>query len=76
MNTPTPGLSVIDPSLFLKLNVPENRSVQVESSANLTHWSLWDIPANHGIAQPAGEATFSGPAGGANRFYRFFIQER
>ena len=35
------------------LFVPENRSVQVEGSTNLTNWSLWDISANNGIALPA-----------------------
>ncbi len=71
-----PGLNFAGLDVFLNFTVPVNRSVQVESSDNLTDWSLWDIPANQGIALPGGITTFSGPATGPNQFFRFLIRER
>ena len=72
----SPGLSLSGPAVFLDFNIPANRSVQVETSGNLTDWSLWDIPANNGVALPGGNTIFSGPAIGPNQFYRLLIRER
>ncbi len=73
---PSPGLSLAGSTVTLGFTIPENRSVQVETSGNLIDWSLWDIPTNNGIALPGGPATFSGPASGPNQFYRLLIRER
>jgi glucose/arabinose dehydrogenase len=71
-----PGVSLSDSNVFLNFTIPANRSVQVESSGNLADWSLWNNPANNGIALPGGNTTFSGPAIGPNQFYRLLIRER
>ena len=60
----------------LGFTIPENRSVQVETSDNLFNWSLWDIPANNGVAQPGGQTFFNGPAQEPQGFYRLLIRER
>jgi len=71
-----PSVSFSDLNVFLNFTIPANRSVQVESSQNLIDWSLWDIPANNGIALPGGNTTFSGPAIAPRQFYRLLIRER
>jgi hypothetical protein len=73
---PSQGLSLAGSTVALDFTIPANRSVQAETSDNLLDWSLWDIPANNGIALPAGPTTFSGPAIGPNQFYRLLIRER
>jgi hypothetical protein len=73
---PSSGLRLSGSDVVLDFTMPENRSVQVETSDNLMNWSLWDIPANNGIALPGGHTTFSGPATGPNQFYRLLIRER
>jgi uncharacterized repeat protein (TIGR03806 family) len=71
-----PSLSLFDGSVFLNFTVPANRSVQIEKSANLTDWSLWDVPANNGLGQPGGAVDLSGPADDRCHFYRLNIRER
>ena len=63
-------------SVSLDFSIPENRSVQVETSGDLTNWSSWDIPVNDGIPLSGGNTTFTGPAPAPNQFYRLFIRER
>jgi hypothetical protein len=71
-----PGVRLTGPDVSLDFTIPENRSVQVETSGDLTNWSLWDIPENDGIPLSGGATTFSGPAPASNQFYRFIIRER
>jgi glucose/arabinose dehydrogenase len=73
---PSLGLSLSGSEMVLDFNIPENRSVQVETSDNLTDWSLWDIPANNGVALHGYHTMISGPVVGPNRFYRLRIRER
>jgi hypothetical protein len=47
--------------LALQFALPENRSFQIEVSTDLTNWSLWDIPNNQGIPQPAGPVSIAIP---------------
>lgn len=72
----TPALSLDGPDAILNLAMPANRAVQVETSDNLMDWSLWDIPANNGVASPGGNLTFSGPATRPSQFFRVLVQER
>ncbi len=58
----------------LDFTIPENRSVRVETSADLLDWQPWDIPENDGIPLSGGTHSFSGPADGAQQFYRLFIR--
>jgi glucose/arabinose dehydrogenase len=71
-----PSISLSDSNVFLNFTIPANRSVQVETSQNLIGWSLWDIPANNGIALPGGNTTFNGPTIAPKQFYRLLIRER
>lgn len=71
-----PQMSLLSGQASLNFTIPANRSVQVEKSTDLTNWSLWDIPANDGLAQPGGSSTFSGPAEDGSQFYRLKILER
>jgi len=72
----TPQVNLVSGQLILNFTVPENRSVQVEKSTDLNIWSLWNIPANNGLAQPGGSLTVSGPEESGSQFYRLRIQER
>lgn len=71
-----PKMNLLSGQMSLNFSIPANRSVQVEKSADLSTWSLWDIPKNNGLAQPEGASTFSGPAESGSRFYRLKIMER
>jgi hypothetical protein len=75
-NFPQVDLSVAGSNVMLNFEMPLNRSVQVETSDDLRGWSLWDVPGNNGTPLSGGKATFSGPIGGAGKFYRLLIRER
>lgn len=66
----TPGGNV-----WLELNLPANRSFQVETSTDMQAWSLWDVPGNSGLAHPGGTATITGPRIGDRQFFRFILWE-
>lgn len=72
----SPDVSRVDSDVFIHFTIPVNRSVLVETSDNLTDWSLWNIPGNNGIALPEGDTTISGPAADPCRFYRLLIREQ
>ena len=72
----TPMISVSGGSALLDAVIPANRSVQVERSTDLQQWSPWDIPGNHGLAHPGGNAVFIGPITDEAGFFRFRLQER
>ncbi len=59
----------------MDLNVPANRSVQVETSADLSNWILWNVPGNHGLPQLGGPVMLHGPAGPGPAFYRVKMRE-
>ena len=59
----------------LDFHAPANRSVQVETSPNLTDWSLWNVPENHGIPQPGGATSLQGPASPNRSFFRLHYRE-
>jgi uncharacterized repeat protein (TIGR03806 family) len=59
----------------LSLTVPPNRSVQVETSNNLTDWLLWNVPGNHGLPQTGGPVVIQGPVSGARSFFRAKVRE-
>lgn len=71
-----PAVRLSGAAVSLDFTIPENRSVQVETSDDLTNWSLWDIPANDGIPLSGGATTFSGPAPASNQYYRLRISDR
>ena len=71
-----PAVRLSEAAVSLDFTIPENRSVQVETSDDLTNWSLWDIPANDGIPLSGGATTFSGPAPASNQYYRLRISDR
>lgn len=71
-----PQVNLLSGQSSINFTIPSNRSVQVEKSTDLSNWSLWDIPANSGLAQPGGAATFSGAAESGSQFYRLKILER
>jgi hypothetical protein len=71
-----PQMNLLSGQASLNFTIPANRSVQVEKSTDLSHWSLWDIPANNGLAQPGGASTISGSSESGSQFYRLKILER
>lgn len=72
---PTPSISVSNGQLRLDITSPANRSVQVETSANLLDWVLWNVPGNQGLPQPGGPLMLQGPAGPGATFLRVRFRE-
>jgi hypothetical protein len=62
-------------SVALAFDLPENRSVQIETSTDFFNWSLWDIPGNNSLALPGGSTIFVGPSEDTQRFFRLKILE-
>jgi hypothetical protein len=58
------------PTVTITLEVPANRSAQVETSTDLQMWILWDVPGNQGLATPGGTLMLSGPRIGPAQFFR------
>ena len=54
----------------LDFTAPANRSVQVETSNNLTSWMLWNVPGNHGLPHAGGPLMLQGPTGSGPAFFR------
>lgn len=75
-SVPRPQITRDGANVSVGFSVPANRSVTVESSLDLSHWSLWDIPGNDGVSLPAGSHAIEGDSPDAARFFRLLIEER
>lgn len=64
-----------DGQFQLNFYAPQNRSVQVETSHNLIDWSLWNVPENHGLPQPGGAVSITGPVSEPQQFFKLRFQE-
>ena len=65
-----PQLTNSGGSVQLGVAIPVNVSFQVETSTDLTNWSLWDVPGNGGLAQSGNLVTLAGTAAGPRQFFR------
>ncbi len=54
----------------LNFLAPVNQSIQVETSSDLSNWTLWDVPGNQGTPRLGGPASLQGPASDAFKFFR------
>jgi hypothetical protein len=72
---PTTTLSVGAASVTLGMNLPANRWFQVETSTNLLHWTLWDVPGNHGLPFPGAPVSLTAPPAGAHQYFRLRLGE-
>ena len=72
---PAASATVSGSQFNLGFYAPVNRSVQVESSSNLTDWSLWNVPGNEGVPQPGGSVSLSGAISDAKHFFRLRFRE-
>ena len=70
-----PQLSATGPNLTLGFDIPADRSFQIETSTDLATWSLWNIPGNQGLPQPAGSVSISAPLTGSRQFFRLRLWE-
>jgi hypothetical protein len=53
------------------------RRTWVETSTNLTNWSLWDIPGNNGTPAATGPTrTLTAPIDGPMRYFRLKVEEQ
>lgn len=68
-----PGLAV-DDSWVVFGNL-ENRRMRVESSMDLQHWSLWDVPGNDGLPVSGETRRLPRSPEEDHRFFRFVIEE-
>ena len=62
-------------SITISFVVPANRSAFVDTSADLSTWTLWNVPGNDGMLRPAGQVTLTGPRVGERQFFRLRLQE-
>ncbi len=67
--------SMVNGQFRLSFYAPENKSIQVESSSNLSDWTLWDIPGNEGLPQTGGMKSLQGPVSGDRNFFRLKLRE-
>ena len=70
-----PVLILQAPSVTMQANVPDNRSLVIEQSTNLLHWSRWNATNNHGLPLSGGTTTFEGPDVFPRQFFRLQIRE-
>ena len=70
-----PGLAAPGANIALNFSLPADRSWQIETSADLQSWSLWDIPGNAALPHAGGPATLTGPRIGARQFFRLLLWE-
>lgn len=69
LSTGTTNLSIEFPNLL-------GRRTWVETSTNLTNWSLWNVPGNNGTPNAAGGTrTFTAPLEGPMRYFRLKVEE-
>jgi uncharacterized repeat protein (TIGR03806 family) len=59
----------------LSFNLPADRSAQIDTSADLINWSLWDVPGNSGLSASAGVFSISGSAA-EYQFFRLQLREK
>jgi uncharacterized repeat protein (TIGR03806 family) len=62
-------------SVSISFPLPLNRSLQIETSPDLSQWFIWDVPGNAGLPHPGGSATLQGPATEQQRFFRARLWE-
>ncbi len=62
-------------NVTVTFNAQAGRTIFVETSTNLTNWSLWDVSGNNGTHPTGYPVTLTGPALGSNQFFRLRISE-
>lgn len=79
---PRDGRSFLRPDIVaqgnqvqITFNVPANRSTFIETSFDLTNWSLWDVPGNAGLPLPGGPITLTAPRFTPQQYFRLKLQE-
>jgi uncharacterized repeat protein (TIGR03806 family) len=81
---PLSGNSTLQPlfstgSTNLSIQFPNltGRRTWVETSTNLTNWTLWDIPGNNGTPAATGPTrTLTAPIDGPMRYFRLKVEEQ
>jgi uncharacterized repeat protein (TIGR03806 family) len=81
---PLSGNSTLQPlfstgSTNLSIQFPNllGRRTWVETSTNLTNWTLWDIPGNNGTPSASGSTrTLTAPIDGPMRYFRLKVEEQ
>jgi hypothetical protein len=59
----------------VSLDLPANRSAQIETSTDLQSWSLWNVPGNQGLPFAGGRLTITGPVPESRQFFRARLRE-
>jgi hypothetical protein len=70
-----PLISTQESNVTITLQLPANRSAQIETSTNLQSWTLWNIPGNQGLATSGGTVNFTAPRSGLTQFFRVRMKE-
>jgi uncharacterized repeat protein (TIGR03806 family) len=68
-------LSSTTQSVTITGEVPPNRSVQIETSTDMIHWSLWDVPNNNAMFTTGGSLILTGSMDDPMRVFRLKLSE-
>ncbi len=63
-------------ALTVSFSLSSNAVAQVQSSTNLSNWSLWNVPGNDGVPLSANPQTIQGPGTNAPAFFRLLFNQR
>jgi len=72
---PLPSVETGATVVTFTLDLPANRKVVIEHTADLLQWSPWDIPGNQGMPTQGGVHTITGPKPGDAAFFRARVEE-
>ena len=72
---PNASLKAIGNEITIGLDVPADRLVWIETSTDLSTWTRWNAPGNHGLPGPAGLRTFKGALTSDKQFFRAVVIE-
>ncbi len=77
---PLDGSSTMRPQLTgnpptLDFTLPVNRSFLIETSANLSQWTPWDVPGNQGLPVSGDPISLPVPLADPKRFFRVKLSE-
>jgi glucose/arabinose dehydrogenase len=73
---PTMTTSFLNNEIRITFLQPANRAARVETSTDLTHWNLWDVPGNT-LQYPATDTqrTLTAPMDAESRYFRLRLED-
>ncbi len=70
-----PNVAVSGGQINLSFSLVADRSAQIDTSTDLIHWNLWDVPGNNALPLPAGFFSLTGTTTNVQQFFRVRLWE-